>query len=205
MRGEGIKAGRQSSASEPGSAASARTKLPLPGTRAAPKRPQRRAGGGEGHRQREGSPLLLDQQHQSTLCPHHGLTCFPAWRARAAAESELSLQRAFSRQRSRSHYSSYSGGCERSDPESPFAICSSSWEQQQPPERLHGCCSPPGATCLPSSTTSAEKIRHPERKRGKSFTQFSQLLDCSSKTASGGVRYVPQGLLSVIPMPNYGK
>lgn len=42
------------------------------------------------------------------------------------AESELSLQRAFSRERSRSNYSSYSGGCERSDPESPFAICSSS-------------------------------------------------------------------------------
>lgn len=94
-RGEDTKQGQQSSASEPGSAASLHTKLPLSAPRAALKQPQRRAGGREGHLgssiQQKGSPLLLDQL-QSTLCPCHGLTCFPAWRAQVAGESDLSLQ-----------------------------------------------------------------------------------------------------------------
>lgn len=208
MRGEDIKQGQQSSASEPGSAASARAKLPLSGTCMAPKQLQRRDGGGEGHLgsslQQKGSPLLLDQQHQSTLCPCHGLMCFPAWRAQVTEESKLCLQRreggreGFPLGKEADLITHHTVGVARAATPSPPLPSAAQAESSSPQSSCTAACSPP-------STISAEKIQHPERRRGKSFTQFNRLSDYVSKTVLGGMCYIPRGLLSVIPMLNYGE
>ena len=63
-------------------------------------------------------------------------------------------------------------------PSAPQAESSSS---SSPQSSCMAACFPPSATCLPSSTISAEKIQHPERREGKSFTQFNWLLDYVSR------------------------
>lgn len=195
-----------------------RTKLLLPGTCAVPKQPQRRARGGKEHLssslQQKGSPLLLDQKHQSMLCSCHGLMCFPRARwAQVAEESEFSLH----------WWEGRREGFLQGEEQISLLIIQWGLRGQRPQVSLCHLllmlrasvaapraavqlpALPPNATCLPSSTISAEKIQHPERRRGESFTQINRLSDYVSKTVLGGVCYIPRGLLSVTRMLNYGK
>lgn len=175
----------------------------------------KKAGGGEGHLgsslQQTGTPLLLDQQHQSMLCPGHGLMCFPTRRAQAAAESELSLQRreggmeGFLQGKEQISLLIIQQGLRGQRPRVP--LCHPLLEQQpQPPEQPQGCLLSP--SCNTSSFQHHQcsgKYSTLKGEAGKASRSSTDDRITSQRQCWEVVCYIPLGLLSVIPMLNYGE